>query len=62
MKKEIKTRSLTGNKAVKYTELANKLVMNNLVSPEKRRQYLNVIYALRELDDKYCDIHGLEII
>ena len=62
MKKEIKIRILTGNKAVKYTKLANKLVMNNLVSPEERRQYFNAIYALRELADKYCDIHGLEII
>ena len=62
MKKEIKTRSLTGNKAIKYIELANKMVMNNLVSPEERRQYFNAIYALRELADKYCDIHGLEII
>lgn len=26
------------------------------------RQYFNAIYALRELADKYCDIHGLEII
>ena len=62
MKKEIKTRSLTGNKAIKYIELANKMVMNNLVSPEERRQYFNAIYALRELADKYCNIHGLEII
>lgn len=37
MKKEIKTRSLTGNKAIKYTELANKMVMYNLVSPKERR-------------------------
>ena len=62
MKKEIETRSITGNKAVKYTELANKMVMLNLVSPEERRQYFNAIYALRELADKYCDICGLEII
>ena len=62
MKKEIKTRSITGNKAVKYIELANKMVMHNLVSPEERRQYFNAIYTLRELADKYCDIHGLEII
>lgn len=62
MKKEIETRSLTGFKAVKYTELANKMVMDNLVSPEERRQYFNAIYTLRELADKYCDICGLEII
>ena len=62
MKKEIETRGITGRKALKYTELANKLVMDNLVSPEERRQYFNAIYALRELADKYCDIHGLEII
>ena len=62
MKKEIKTRSITGIKAVKYTELANKMVMLNLVSPEERRQYFDAIYALRELADKYCNIHGLEII
>ena len=36
--------------------------MNNLVSPQERRQYFNAIYALRELADKSCDIHGLEII
>ena len=36
--------------------------MLNLVSPEERRQYFNAIYALRELADKYCNIHGLEII
>ena len=62
MKKEIKTRSITGIKAVKYTELANKMVMLNLVSPEERRQYFDAIYALRKLADKYCNIHGLEII
>ena len=62
MKKEVKTRSITGFKAVKYTELANEMVMLNLVSPEERRQYFDAIYALRELADKYCDIHGLEII
>ena len=62
MKKEIKTRGITGRKALKYTELANKMVMLNLVSSEERRQYFNAIYALRELADKYCDIHGLEII
>ena len=33
MKKEVKTRSITGTKAVKYAELANKMVMLNLVSP-----------------------------
>lgn len=43
MKKEIETRSITGFKAVKYTELANKMVMDNLVSPEERRQYFNAI-------------------
>lgn len=62
MKKEVKTRSITGIKAVKYTELAGKMIMLNLVSPEERRQYFHAIYALRELADKYCDIHGLEII
>ena len=62
MKKEIKTRSITGIKAVKYTELANKMVTLNLVSPEERRQYFDAIYAIRELADKYCNIHGLEII
>lgn len=62
MKKEVKTRSLTGLKAVKYTELAGKMVMLNLVSPEERRKYFNAIYALRELADKYCNINGLEII
>ena len=62
MRKEVETRSITGIKAMKYTELANKMVMLNLVSPEERRQYFNAIYALRELADKYCNIHGLEII
>ena len=62
MRKEVKTRSITGIRAMKYTELANKMVMLNLVSPEERRQYFNAIYALRELADKYCNIHGLEII
>lgn len=62
MKKEVKTRTITGNKAVKYTELANKMVMLNLVSPEERRQYFDAISALRELADKYCNIHGLKII
>ena len=62
MKKEVKTRSVTGIKAMKYTELANRMVMLNLVSPEERRQYFDAIYSLRELADKYCNIHGLEII
>ena len=62
MKKEVKTRGITGDKAVKYAELANKIVMSNLVSPEERRKYFDAIYALRELADKYCNIHGLEII
>ena len=62
MRKEVETRGITGIKAMKYTELANKMVMLNLVSPEERRQYFNAIYALRELADKYCNIHGLEII
>lgn len=62
MEKEVKTRSVTGIKAMKYTELANKMVMLNLVSPEERRQYFDAIYSLRELADKYCNIHGLEII
>ena len=62
MEKEVKTRSVTGIKAMKYTELANKMVMLNLVSPEERRQYFDAIYSLRELADKYCDIAGLEII
>nr|DAU11652.1 MAG TPA: hypothetical protein [Bacteriophage sp.] len=38
------------------------MVMDNMVSPEERRQYFKAIYALRELVDKYCDINGLEII
>ena len=62
MEKEVKTRSITGIKAMKYTELANKMVMLSLVSLEERRQYFNAIYALRELAEKYCNIHGLEII
>ena len=62
MEKEVKTRSVTGIKAMKYAELANKMVILNLVSPEERRQYFDAIYALRELADKYCNIHGLEII
>lgn len=62
MEKEVETRSITGIKTVKYAELANKMVMLNLVSPEERRQYFNAVYALRELADKYCDINGLEII
>ena len=62
MEKEVKTRSVTGIKAMKYTELANRMVMLNLVSPEERRQYFDAIYSLRELADKYCNIHGLEII
>ena len=31
MKKEVKTKGITGIKAVKYSELANKMVMLNLV-------------------------------
>jgi GTP-dependent phosphoenolpyruvate carboxykinase len=62
MKKEVKTRSITGKKAVKYTELANKLVMLNLVSPEERKKYFDAVYALRELADEYCKLHGLELI
>ena len=62
MRKEVKTRGITGIKAVKYVELANKMVMLNLVSPEEKRQYFNAIYTLRELADEYCDIAGLEII
>ena len=62
MKKEVKTRTVTGNKTVKYTELANKMVMQNLVSPEERRKYFDAIYTLRELADKYCEIQGLDLI
>ena len=62
MEKETKTRSITGIKALKYTELANRMVTLGLASPEEKRQYFNAIYTLRELADKYCDIAGLEII
>lgn len=62
MKKQVTVRTITGNKAVKYTELANKMVMQNLVSPQERKQYFDAIKALRELADKYCEIVGLEIV
>ena len=62
MEKKVKTRSVTGIKAMKYTELANRMVTLDLASPEEKRQYFNAIYTLRELADKYCDIAGLEII
>lgn len=62
MKKEVKTRTVTGDKTVKYAELANKMVMQNLVSPEERRKYFDAIYTLRELADKYCEIQGLDLI
>lgn len=62
MKTKVVTRSITGNKAVKYTELANKMVSQNLVSPQERKQYFDAIKALRELADKYCEIVGLEIV
>ena len=62
MEKKVKTRGITGIKAMKYTELANRMVTLGLASPEEKRQYFNAIYTLRELADKYCDIAGLEII
>ena len=62
MKREVKTGGITGIKAMKYTELANRMVTLDLASPEEKRQYFNAIYTLRELADKYCDIAGLEII
>ena len=62
MKREVKTRGITGIKAMKYTELANRMVTLDLASPEEKRQYFNAIYTLRELADKYCDMNGLEII
>lgn len=62
MKKVVKTRSITGDKLMKYAELANKLVIYNPISAEERRQFFNAAYALRELADKYCETHGLELI
>ena len=62
MEKEVKTRSITGIKAMKYEELANRMVVLDLASPEEKRQYFNAIYTLRELADKYCDIANLDII
>lgn len=62
MKTKVVTRSITGKKAVKYTELANKMVSQNLVSPQEREQYFDAIKALRKLADEYCEIVGLEII
>ena len=47
---------------MKYAELANRMVVLDLASPEEKRQYFNAIYTLRELADKYCDIAGLDII
>lgn len=62
MKKKVETRGITGEKAVKYAELANKLVFYNLVSPQERNKYFDAIKALRDLADKYCKIHGLDLI
>lgn len=62
MKKKVETRGITGEKAVKYAELANKLVFYNLVSPQERNKYFDAIKALRDLADKYCEIHGLDLI
>lgn len=61
MKKEAKTRKVTGERALKYTKFAGKLVRLNLASAEERKTYFDAIYALRELSDKYCELTGIDI-
>lgn len=59
MKEYKNIRGITGKRAARYLEKANKLIFYNLVSPEERRQYFNAVKTLRGLSDKYCEIHGL---
>lgn len=63
-KKEIaaKTRGITGANSIQIVKYANKLVNLGLVSPTDRKKYFNAIYALRDLADQYCEIHGLELV
>lgn len=61
MKKEAKTRKVTGERALKYTRFASKLVHLNLASSEQKRKYFDAIYALRELSDEYCELTGLNL-
>lgn len=61
MKEHKNVRGITGKRAARYLENANKLLFLKLDSPKERRQYFDAVYTLRSLSDKYCEMHGLPL-
>ena len=59
MKEYKNIRGITGNRAARYLENANKLMFYKLASPKERCQYFDAVKTLRSLSDKYCEITGL---
>lgn len=54
-------RSITGMRALVYTKYADKLLWENLATPEERNQYFKAVKALRDLADKYGEIIGVDM-
>lgn len=61
MKEHINVRGITGKRAARYLENASKLSFLKLVSPKERQQYIDAVKILRNLSDKYCEMHGLPL-
>jgi hypothetical protein len=54
-------RNITGMRALVYTKYANKLLNTNLATPEEKRKYFEAVETLRDLADKYGEIHGIDM-
>ena len=54
-------RNITGMRALVYTKYANKLLHTNLATPEEKRKYFKAVETLRDLADKYGEIHGIDM-
>lgn len=54
-------RNITGMRALVYTKYANKLLHTNLATPEEKSKYFKAVETLRDLADKYGEIHGIDM-
>ena len=54
-------RNITGMRALVYTKYASKLLQANLATPEEKSKYFKAVETLRDLADKYGEIHGIDM-
>lgn len=59
-KKSKMPRGITRDRALRYTYYADKLTSSVLSTEEEKRKFFHAIYTLRELSDKFCEIHGID--